>query len=79
MTRAQAARVYVNTVGTMRPDLAAQRLDCLPEDAQRNQQIEAIARNWLKVDTASAQTWLEQIAMPADLKKHLLQKVTSPQ
>lgn len=70
--RAQAAQTYITTVETTRPDLAAQLVGYLPDDSQRNQQIEIIARNWLSVDPASAQKWLEQAALPADIKASLL-------
>ncbi len=72
--RAKAAEAYVDQTAWCRPDLAAQWVGSIADEATRNDQIENIARAWLKQNPAAAQAWLQQTSLPDERKKQFLAK-----
>jgi hypothetical protein len=52
--------------------LAAPWVSKIPDDQQRFNVIENVARNWLQTDAQAARAWLNQLNMPAERKEMLL-------
>lgn len=71
---AQAAEAYIAAAAARRPDLAAQWVGSIPDETKRNEQVEIVARAWLRTDPAAAQAWLQQTSLPDKRKQRLLAK-----
>ncbi len=68
----KAAAACVSQTADTRPELAARWVASIADENQRFQQIETIARHWLKTDRLSVQAWLQRTALPVERIQLLL-------
>jgi hypothetical protein len=71
-TRDQAAQTLVSLLASQQPDLAAPWISAFSDEAERNKQIERIARKWLATDPNACGKWLQTTALPEERKQQLL-------
>lgn len=73
--REQLIGAHVRVVKIEGPRLAAQWLSTLPEAEQPVGLIEEIAREWLVINRAEAESWLAQTRLPPEQRRRLLAEV----
>jgi len=68
----RAMQSFVSQISWQFPEIAAPFADKLSDPNQRNSMVENLARQWLRMDRQSAETWLAQTSLPDDRKQQLL-------
>ncbi len=54
--------------------MAADFVEGIADERQRQSRMENIANNWLNQDEAAARAWIEKTAFPELVKKRLLER-----
>ncbi len=68
-------RNYVNNLAWQYPKIAAPFAEALTNPNQRNNAIQTIASDWLRIDPAAAAKWLANTSLPDPQKQNLLNSV----
>jgi ABC-type proline/glycine betaine transport system substrate-binding protein len=71
-SRESAISSFVSRLSYSAPDVAAPWANAIADDNQRYNQIENVARNWLRSDPQSAKAWLAGTSLPEERKVRIL-------
>jgi hypothetical protein len=65
------AEIFLDTVAGKYPAFAAQWTESVTNETQRQAFQIQVARQWLKMDPAAAEHWINRLELPADVKASL--------
>jgi hypothetical protein len=73
-SRDAAISSFVGSLAYQEPEMAAPWAASIADEGARHRQMEMVAQNWLRFDSAAATAWINQSSLPQDVRNRLLQQ-----